>query len=325
MGNDGEWNAILQMSGNSFVDPRPVWGMYWRCRTTLICVHQGEDRNWLLVELSRLYMDREDPFEPIAECMECEILTFLGKHEHGVEEIGVLVDESDDFIGGESQEQPHLADVLDPHPGLAESPHGGGEAAPMELIEVEEFPEEQVHLYDDFIITKKSRILYLRTACHWLGVSRARSKTRLFERVKRAHTDSLRRSAVEIANAEYEREAQVAVEIPGPREQPSARERALHNLTHIPYRDWCQFCISTRAKETTNIVWQILRQHLKETDQPYKLISISVRAKMKQKRCRRQRPSYCWSMYGLATPMWNPWRRNQRVRLEKQSLDLLAW
>ena len=73
-------------------------------------------------------------------------------------------------------------------------------------------------------------------------------KPRLFERVKRAHRDSLRRSAVEIANAEYEREAQVAVEIPGPRRQPSTRERALHNLTHIPYRDWCQFCISTRAR-----------------------------------------------------------------------------
>ena len=90
-------------------------------------------------------MDREDPFEPIEECMiemgglECEILTFLGKHENGVEEIGVLVDESNDFIGGEGQEQPHLADVLDPPPGLAEDPHGGGEAAPMEFIEVEEF------------------------------------------------------------------------------------------------------------------------------------------------------------------------------------------
>ena len=109
--------------------------------------------------------------------LECEILTFLGKHEHGVEEIGVLVDESDDIICGEGQEQPHLADVLDPPPGVAEDPHGGGEAAPMEFIEVEEFPEEQAHLYDDFIITKNSRILDLRTACHWLGVSQAGSKT----------------------------------------------------------------------------------------------------------------------------------------------------
>ena len=240
--------------GNSFVDPRPLWGMYWRYRTTLIRVHQGEDRNWLLVELSQLYMDREDPFEPVEECMikmgglECEILTLLGKHEHGVEQIRVLVDESDDFIGGEGQEQPHFADVLELPPGLAEDPQGGDEAAPMEFIEAEEFPEEQVYLDDDFVITKNSRILDLRTACHWLGVSQADSKTRLFERVKRAHRNSLRRSAVELANAEYERGAQVAVEIPGPRRQPSARERALHNLTHIPYRDWCQFCIGTRAR-----------------------------------------------------------------------------
>lgn len=178
--------------------------------------------------------------------LECEILTFLGKHEHGVEEIGVLVDESDDFIGGEGQEQPHLADVLDPPPGLAEDPHSGGEAAPMEFIEVEEFPEEQTHLHDDFITTKNSGILDLRTACHWIGVSQAGSKTRLFECVKKAHRDSLRRSAVEIANAEYEREAQVAVKIPRRRRLPSAR--ALHNLIHIPYRDWSQLCISTKAR-----------------------------------------------------------------------------
>ena len=159
--------------GNSFVDPRPVWGMYWRYRTTLIRVHPGEDRNWLLVELSQLYMDREDPFEPVEECMikmgglECEILTLLGKHEHGVEQIGVLVDESDDFIGGEGQEQPHFADVVELPPGLAKGPQGGDEAAPMEFIEAEEFPEEQVYLYDDFVITKNSRILDSVQATFW--------------------------------------------------------------------------------------------------------------------------------------------------------------
>ena len=32
-------------------------------------------------------------------------------------------------------------------------------------------------------------------------------------------------------------------------EGPSNREREEHNLTHIPYRDWCEHCVRARARK----------------------------------------------------------------------------
>ena len=31
--------------------------------------------------------------------------------------------------------------------------------------------------------------------------------------------------------------------------QPSKEERELHELTHLPYRDWSDFCIATKARD----------------------------------------------------------------------------
>ena len=39
--------------------------------------------------------------------------------------------------------------------------------------------------------------------------------------------------------------ALVATPLPSPKEPtPAARER--HNLTHVPYEDWCPFCVASR-------------------------------------------------------------------------------
>jgi hypothetical protein len=45
--------------GSNYVDPRNVWGRHYKYRTTLIRVHGGEDRNWLLVELSEEFMQKD--------------------------------------------------------------------------------------------------------------------------------------------------------------------------------------------------------------------------------------------------------------------------
>lgn len=48
----------------NYVDPRGTWGKYWPYRTTLIRKHQGEDRQWTVVEVSvsRKFMGRRSPF-----------------------------------------------------------------------------------------------------------------------------------------------------------------------------------------------------------------------------------------------------------------------
>ena len=35
--------------------------------------------------------------------------------------------------------------------------------------------------------------------------------------------------------------------------QPSAEERRIHELTHIPYRPWCNACVRGRAKDKMSL------------------------------------------------------------------------
>ena len=245
--------------GDHFIDPRPVWGQYWPYRTTLIRKRQGEDRNWLLVELAQKYMEKDDPFGPIEECLitmgglECEVLTVLGVREHGIEEIGNFVtDEEDDFLYAELQEEGRRraqgAVSLPPGlPAVPEDPQGGPDSAPIQVAE-DEADVESIHLYDDFYVSNDSKVKDLRVACKWLGVSQAGSKSKMFSRLKQAHLTSLRRSAVEVANMEYKSEEHPAEPAAVAGRQPSHRERMLHELTHLPYRDWCQFCVATRGR-----------------------------------------------------------------------------
>ena len=42
--------------------------------------------------------------------------------------------------------------------------------------------------------------------------------------------------------------------------EPTAQERQLHNLTHLPYRTWCQECVTAKGK---------LEKHMRQpTKQP---------------------------------------------------------
>ena len=37
------------------------------------------------------------------------------------------------------------------------------------------------------------------------------------------------------------------LKIPG---EPSESERRLHELTHLPYRDWCEHCVKSKGRES---------------------------------------------------------------------------
>eukprot|EP00971_Amphidinium_carterae_P249390 4950400-Amphidinium_carterae.2 len=41
-------------------------------------------------------------------------------------------------------------------------------------------------------------------------------------------------------------EAAQPITVPAPQE-PSAAERELHNLTHMPFRSWCEICVKSRS------------------------------------------------------------------------------
>ena len=53
-------------------------------------------------------------------------------------------------------------------------------------------------------------------------------------------------------NAEQETEDRSAVKpkmlkVPG---EPSENERRLHELTHLPYRDWCEHCVKSKGRQS---------------------------------------------------------------------------
>ena len=107
--------------------------------------------------------------------------------------------------------------------------------------------QSSVTLYDGFTLTRESTIRDLRTGCRWVGVSQSVSKAKMFDRIVQAHLQALKRAEVEVAMELYnsvQKDPSVA-EVP---RQPSARERELHETTHIPYRAWCPHCVATRAR-----------------------------------------------------------------------------
>ena len=88
----------------------------------------------------------------------------------------------------------------------------------------------------------------LRAAAKFLGVSQAGSKTRLFERICSCHILALRRRSLEIAEQKYAEEEVPPEEAYSATRQPSERERRLHEITHLPFRRWCPFCIAGKAR-----------------------------------------------------------------------------
>ena len=86
----------------------------------------------------------------------------------------------------------------------------------------------------------------LRRAARYLHVSASGSKRKIFARIKEEHLSGLRMQAFDAAHEECE------ALIPKPRfedapKQPSAKERKLHEVTHLPFQPWCAFCVQAKS------------------------------------------------------------------------------
>ena len=59
----------------------------------------------------------------------------------------------------------------------------------------------------------------------------------------------LRRDAV-LALEDEQDEAAVPVAIPAPLvKTPSLEQRKAHELTHVPYKDWCPVCVASKGRD----------------------------------------------------------------------------
>ena len=268
---------FLKTISTNYVDPRDMWGKYWPYRTTLIRKHQGEDRQWTVVEVSAKYMDRRAPFGMIDQFLltvgfdaDCEVLTILGVESQTLLDLGlVVVNESGDVVFGQDDEmvgglrdelpaeepkpfQPAKAvsEVLPPLPDsvpqVSHEVEAGEAIEAVPEVRVDE-PAESIEVHDGLVVTPTSSIKLLRDACRWLAISQAGSKQRMFNRIQRARDLALKRSMVESAQEQYRQHMPEVHSVPIP-PQPDAKDRAEHMMTHTPFQPWCEFCVKSRSR-----------------------------------------------------------------------------
>ena len=200
---------------------------------------------------------------------ECESLTLLGVEDQTLLQLGlVAVGDEGDVIFGQEEDlvvtglrdqqlssskeasSSKVPDVLPPDDGgqhreVPEVEAGEEEiqAAPDVRLEME---DEELKIHEDLVITPTSSVKLLRDACRWLGISQSGSKRRMFDRCKKSMEEAYRRNLLISAQEQYKANILDAVPVPVP-PQPSDEERALHNLTHIPYKAWCKFCVMSQS------------------------------------------------------------------------------
>ena len=110
-------------------------------------------------------------------------------------------------------------------------------------------PERGDHLNVNGVeIYKDTALATMREACSFFQLSTSGGKKRCFERLwefqKRLELQTALIAAKE-AEAAQQR-------LPRPQhlaEPPSEEEQLLHQLTHVPFKDWCPACVAHRSRQ----------------------------------------------------------------------------
>ena len=254
-------NPFMRSVGENFIDPILVWPASFKYRTTLIQKRptSAEDHGCCVVEFSKRFLEMHEPFGRIPEVETyagnepVTILTIISKASQNLSDFGGLLDQ-----GGQQLEV-----MYEPGTPLASEPevegveaHDGADGEPQGR-DIPEFQQlgpvlreqscaEKVVVGEEEL-SASSSVDKLRKATRYLHVSASGSKRKICERIKEEHLSGLRMQALDAAREEYE------ALIPKPRfedapKQPSAKERKLHEVTHLPFQPWCAFCVQSKSR-----------------------------------------------------------------------------
>ena len=235
----------LLTRGREFAEVRMMWGNFWPYRSTLVR-KVGSDGPWQVVELSEEYLYKDDSAGPILECeVDHDILTIMGVQAHGVEYFGTLCEGSPAPILPPAADIPLVdAQIEVPQEGpreeVAEGEHEG------DLVVQVEIPEK---IYVEGLELKATPSVYdLRRICRFFGINQSGSKRKMYERIVHCNVVALRRQALEMYEQQYRAEVIDPQEVRAPGKLPSLRERRLHELTHLPFRQWCPHCVACKSR-----------------------------------------------------------------------------
>ena len=173
------------------------------------------------------------------------------------------------YIGSLSDEQPIV--------GVAEIPKVEGDAdqgaevpveevGPVAALQLEGVIAHDEVVINDIVLRPTSSVRDLRAAAKYLGVSQAGSKSRMFERNCSCHILALRRRSLELAEQAYQQEEVQPRETYSSTRQPSERERSLREITHLPFRQWCPFCIA--GKSTPDYKHHVEAEEVQQSEFP---------------------------------------------------------
>ena len=214
----------------------PLSELIWR-RTTLI----RRGATWELIEFSEDITNLDDMCAAFDDSDSVdEVITIA----HSSADLTP----SDMFFEVVDENQPPASRVPEPREeeGAPASEDPQHVEPPVDQRE-ELVPPESVEI-DGVIVDGDSSLAVMRNACKALGLPEHGNRAQIFKRLGKhcvQHELLQKRHVSHTLQSEFEREPRgqsVA-------EEPSREEIQQHSLTHEPYRAWCKYCVSHRARQ----------------------------------------------------------------------------
>ena len=227
---------------STFVDPREYFTLdEWPFRTAL-CFNGA---SWEMIEFCEDMRNKENKEEKLDPKFK-KIITILTLEAVAPEQMGF----ASEGLGATDAAMPQRAEGHPVQPEGAQGAEVGGEVAQqpeppqrMELVVGRDVVEVAgVKVYPN------SSVKTLQAACEYFSISQGGSKQKLWNRIL-AHLDKMNIQAAQEIVVQAKREGERV-----PQEQklnlpPDDYNEVLkHNLTHLPYANWCPSCIKGKGR-----------------------------------------------------------------------------
>ena len=231
-----------------YIDPATLVPITWPNRTTLV----HTDGGWRMLELCVEWTQLADP-TALFPCGTCECIVVLSMNVEDPGEFGVEVERAAEHVNDSGQQaggEQVGGDVPMPDAPGGVEPEEFEPVAPAPISDAVEVPARPV---PDNVVTVNgvglsmgSTLGALRAGCKYLNLSQSGSKQRCFQRLQ-AYVEKERLSAevqvAEQARAGDSRDPNMQF-MPKP---PSEEARLLHEITHLPFANWCSHCIAMKS------------------------------------------------------------------------------
>ncbi|CAE7242878.1 unnamed protein product [Symbiodinium sp. CCMP2592] len=267
----GTGNLYFRGRSTHYIDPSIIAPVGWPCRTTLVKPCTPDHNAWILLEHCVHWGELRE-LAAILPHGESDVVCILSSSREELSEFGVEPHRSTqghiDWSGPQPGDpdadeladyEPSEADMQDTSaPQLVEAMPG----VPQVHRDVEVLPDAEgvtgeapvpgsnsdILVFEGVELSLQSTLSVIRTACKSAGISVSGSKQRCLDRL-RGYLDKQQLAlSAEVAqtvgdDSTREPKGQSVTKA------PTEAERQLHELTHWPFRPWCDHCMAMRGVE----------------------------------------------------------------------------